>query len=299
MGDRHIGILGATSFVGECLLPLLIKQDVDIIAFSRKGKAQNINYGTTSGITWNKLDLVKDINQPGTEINNSIIEWISLAPIMVLPEYLPMMINRGARRVVALSSTSRFTKKNSSDKLERSLATKFVNAEENFIKLAEQNDIKWTILRPTLIYGFAKDKNISEIIRFIQRFGIFPVFGSAQGKRQPIYIEDVANACYMTLDSVKANNQSYNISGGEILSYREMVERLFYYTGRRPRFLQLPISVFLFGIKLLGFLPKFKNIGISMIERMNQDMVFDNKKAIQDFGFSPQLFELNKHDIPK
>jgi hypothetical protein len=35
-----------------------------------------------------------------------------------------------------------------------------------------------------------------------------------------------------------------------------------------------------------------------MVERMNQDMVFDHTEATKDFGFEPRGFQLEKVDIP-
>lgn len=85
----------------------------------------------------------------------------------------------------------------------------------------------WVILRPTLIYGRGRDRNITVIARFIRRFGFFPVLGRATGLRQPVHAEDVALACHRALEAPAATNRAYNISGGETVTYREMVRRVF------------------------------------------------------------------------
>src|SRR5262249_24620241 len=133
---------------------------------------------------------------PGTDIGASNIPfWICLAPIWILPDYFDWMIRHGTRHVVALSSTSRFTKVESSDPSERALAQRFADSEARLISWAMEHQVAWTIFRPTLIYGLGLDKNISQIARLIQRFGFFPLLGEAKGLRQPIHLEDLATTC--------------------------------------------------------------------------------------------------------
>ncbi|MFM8898671.1 MAG: NAD-dependent epimerase/dehydratase family protein [Burkholderiales bacterium] len=153
----------------------------------------------------------------------------------MLPDYFPLIEASGARRVVALSSTSRFTKVGSGDTAENAIAAKLIDAEARVQAWAKRRGIEWVVLRPTLIYGQGRDKNISEMARFIRRFGFFPLLGSAQGLRQPIHAEDVAAACVAALQAPGAANRAYNLSGGESLAYREMVARVFAALGRSAR----------------------------------------------------------------
>jgi len=59
----------------------------------------------------------------------SISFWICVAPIWVLPDYFALLDAQGARRVVVVSSTSRFTKDDSSDPEEQAIALRLADAE--------------------------------------------------------------------------------------------------------------------------------------------------------------------------
>ncbi len=72
---------------------------------------------------------------------------------------------------------------------------------------AASHGVEWIILRPTLIYGLGRDKNIAEIARFVRRFGFSPLFGKAKGLRQPLHAQDVAGACIAALDAPDAANR--------------------------------------------------------------------------------------------
>jgi nucleoside-diphosphate-sugar epimerase len=164
---------------------------------------------------------------------------------------------------------------------------------------AKENSVTWTILRPTLIYGLGLDKNVGVIARFIRRFHFFPILGNASGMRQPIHARDVAAACKAALESNKAVNHAYNISGAEKLSYRAMVKRIFEALSIRPRFLSIPLWMFSAGVAAVRILPPYRTWSAAMAERMNQDMVFDYEDAARDLNFSPQAFQLDVSDLPK
>ena len=223
--------------------------------------------------------------------------WVCVAPIWVLPEYFTFLEKYGVRRIVALSSTSRFTKDESPDLEEQNLARRLAEAEACVVSWAEKRGIEWVILRPTLIYGLGRDKNISEIARFVRRFGFFPLFGKAMGLRQPIHVQDVANACFEALQASASTNRFYNISGGETLTYRDMVIRVFAVMGRSPRLLPVPLSVFRVAVAFLRHLPRYRLWSAAMAERMNVDMVFDSSEAEQDLAFAPRKFVLSREDF--
>ena len=294
MPEHYIGVLGGTSLVGYALLPLLGKMDVEVAALSRQSQQNDTQTGLDSNVRWYQLgSSLQELS-----FQQEIKDWICLTPIWVLPQYFDWLESLGAKRIVALSSTSRFTKTNSEDPGDIAIVKKLVDAEEKLIQWANEHDVDWVILRPTMIYGETKDKNITEIARFIQRFGFFPMFGKGQGYRQPIHVEDVARACYQVLNQRTVLNQAYNISGRERLTYRDMVNRVFTMLGKKPRVVTLPLAVLKFGLAVMKLIPRYRGLTLGMITRMNQDMVFAHDAATRDFGFSPRPFVLKSNDLP-
>ena len=227
----------------------------------------------------------------------SIPNWICVAPIWTLPEHFQMLESYGAGKIVALSSTSRFTKFQSTDREEQEIAKRLSDAEAQVQCWAEARGIEWVILRPTLIYGLGSDKNVTEIARLISRLGFLPLFGKAQGLRQPIHADDVAAACISALQVFKTANRAYNISGGETLTYRDMVTRIFLALDKPPRLLTVPLWMFRLAVTALRCIRRYRHWSIAMAERMNSDLVFDHSEAAHDFGFTPRGFVLTKKDL--
>jgi len=301
VNSQVTGVLGATGLIGRCYLRNVSGGDNNrIVAFTRQEKYARGKSNSDCAVSWRMLDESGSCQEQALLENNvqSIEYWVCLTPIWVLPDYFSMLVRYGARRVIAISSTSRLTKVSSSDMSERLLAERLNEAETRLIEWAEKCNIEWIILRPTLIYGCGADKNISEISRLIDRFGMLPVFGKAQGLRQPVHASDVAEACRLVLSASAIRNRFYNISGAEILPYREMLSRVFVVMGRQPKFVQLPRAGFRFVVFFLRIFPRFRGVTVAIAERMNRDMIFAHEDATHDFGYSPRVFMLDPEDLP-
>ncbi len=280
MIEKRVGVIGAASFVGERLLPLLKQDGYQITAFSRRG-----GNGTVS------------LCQAAAEPVGTIENWVCLAPIWTVPEHFQLFAEHGVKRLVALSSTSRFSKISSRSGADRELAARLIRGEEQVLEWAATRDCTVVILQPTLIYGLGKDKNVTEIARVIQRFGFFPLFGPGEGLRQPVHVDDVAAACLAALRVPAGKKQAYILSGQEALTYRAMVERIFAALGRRPRFVRCPLLVFALAVRLANLLPRFKGLTTEMAVRMNNNQNFEHPEAEADLGFSPRPFHPQSADL--
>ncbi|WP_430231811.1 NAD-dependent epimerase/dehydratase family protein [Nitrosomonas communis] len=299
MADQYMGVFGATSSVGQCVLSLLKQYGWRTAAFSRhQVEAEIMQQNPT--VTWCQLNhesIIKKMGQSGSK-GKKITSWLYLAPIWTLPTYFDFLIAYGVRRIVVLSSTSLFTKDDSSDKREKEIAQHLAEGETNLRAWAEKYGIEWIILRPTLIYGQGRDKNVSEIARFIRRFKFFPLLGDAYGLRQPVHVEDVAAACLAAFLASKVVNRAYNISGGEKLTYREMIKRVFAALDQPPYLLTIPHWIYRVAVSILQKLPRYRHWTVAMAERMNRDLVFECVEAARDFGYTPRPFMLAKEDLP-
>jgi nucleoside-diphosphate-sugar epimerase len=278
--EKRVGVIGAASFVGERLLPLLKQNGYQITAFSRRGGS-----GTVS------------LHQAAAEPVGIIEDWVCLAPIWTVPEHLQLFAEHGVKRLVVLSSTSRFSKRTSRSCEDRELAARLMRGEEQVLEWAATRDCTVVILQPTLIYGLGKDKNVTEIARFIKRFGFFPLFGQGAGLRQPVHVDDVAAACLAGLMVSAGKKQAYILSGQEVLTYRAMVERIFAALGRQPRFVRCPHLIFALAVRLANLLPRFKGLTTEMAVRMNNNQNFDHLEAKVDLGFNPRSFHPRLSDV--
>jgi len=282
--EDKVGLLGATSLVGEFIRATLVGERRQVMAFSRRE-----HIGDELGVEWRLL---------GHSTSTGPIEdWICASPIWVLPQYLDMLEKAGARRVVAISSSSVLSKQDSSETSEQALVQALQEGESRLREWAVQHGVTCTIFRPTLIYGRGRDRNVSDIARFIKRFRFFPLLGAATGRRQPVHAADIAWASVQAL-AVQHPGGTYALSGGETLRYRDMVERIYRAMGLRPRMLQIPLPLFRLAVATLRCLPRYRGLNVEMAERMNRDLVYEHEDATRDLGYTPRPFTITLQDLP-
>ncbi len=271
-------VAGATNQIGHFLLPRL--QDHKVIAISRQPRPN------TDKISWLQTDLASEV----LPIKVSSQLFYS-APLPLLPSLLARLPKTTLlTRVIAFSSTSRFTKKNSTNPKEQIIANQLIQAETALIKECQQRNITWTILRPTLVYGCGLDKNITFIANFIKRFGFFPVIGQGTGLRQPVHADDLAQACIKIALSSNTINKTYNLTGGQTLSYHAMITAIFKSLGKEPRIISIPPLLFTTMIRCITWLPKYSHLSTTMVTRINQDLCFDCTPAQHDFNYQSRKF---------
>ena len=278
-------VTGATGLVGHYLLPRLREAGFEVHALTRRRPAPR----APAGVVWHSLDIAQGLGEWDLVGATHVIH---LAPLKLLPALLPELAERGAQRLIAFGSTSRFTKLDSKSRRERDLASRLASAEEALATACAISRIAWTLFRPTLIYGGGRDRNISAIARFIHRFGFFPMVGHGQGNRQPVHADDLAAACLLALQAGCTHGRAYNLSGGSTLSYTDMVKAIFRGLDRRERILHVPLPLLRVFLRCLAVLPGFSYLTPDMADRMNRDLCFDAGEASRDFGYSPRPFAM-------
>lgn len=280
----NILITGASSQIGRFMLPLLVRQGHSCLCVSRSEHADS------KGVHWIRADLHHDMTETGQLEHVDV--WIHLAILPLAIAHMELAASIGVYRFIAFSSTSIYTKQTSDNSEEKRTIEELTEAASSIQSLCQQYEIAWTLFRPTMIYGSGMDQNITFIQQVIQRFGFFPVAGVAKGLRQPVHAGDLASACVAVIDQEQSMNKAYNLSGGEILSYQDVVKRIFHTLDCPCRIIHLPSPIFKSVISVLKcFSSRYAFIQTSMVDRMNMDMVFDHMDATHDFGYDPRPFQ--------
>lgn len=282
--DGEIWVFGATSAIGHCLLPRLLAEGYQVRAFSRDPSAHLAYHGHR--LTWESADISVGMLPTLSGYPRVVVH---LAPLDLLPPQLDYLINAGMQRLISFGSTSIFTKQNGTAS-ERQLMERLCKAEHDIESLCSLHKVRWSILRPTIIYCPGLDRSISLLVRFIRHMRFFPIVGNAAGLRQPVHADDLAKACLSLLSSDRGWNQSYNLSGAETLSYRSMLTRIFLRHGQHPRIIKVPEWIFCTALVLARVLPAYRHLTIEMTRRTDINMVFDHSSAREAFGYDPRPF---------
>jgi nucleoside-diphosphate-sugar epimerase len=226
-----------------------------------------------------------DLSLPPDELPRVVF---SAGPIWLLPAALPVLHRAGIVRLVAFSSTSRYTKEMSPISAEREVVRLLIGGETATRDYCDNHAIAWTILRPTVIYSEGQDHSITRLANLIRRFRLLPLAGDGLGKRQPVHADDLAAGAIAAALSAATENRSYDVPGGETLSYRAMCERIFEAMDYQPRIVSVPPRVWRMGLSAAALV--MPGITTAMGSRMAEDLTFDATEAQRDFGWRPRGF---------
>jgi uncharacterized protein YbjT (DUF2867 family) len=189
-----------------------------------------------------------------------------------IPSVVRQLESAGVHRAVFVSTTAIFTSLPSASRRLR------LDAEAAVANSA----LEWTILRPTMIYGTSRDRNISRLLHFLRRWPVFPLCGNALW--QPIYVADLADAVVAALDSSLAMGRSYNLAGACPLRFADLVRSAAASLSRRVLLVPVPVSAAVLAARLT------RVVTPEQIRRLAEDKAFDYSAATRDFGFRPRSF---------
>lgn len=115
-----------------------------------------------------------------------------------------------------------------------------------------------TIVRPSLVFG-PEDQFFNRFAALATISPVLPLFGDTPAtagttRFQPVFVGDVAAALVACLDD-KAASQTYELGGPKVYTYRQIMEMVMAYTGRRRILLPVPYGIAGIGAGLLQLLP--------------------------------------------
>lgn len=285
-------VIGASSQVGWFLVPRLVAVGAQVLALSRSGQPDG--FPDFKGVQWIGPEQAH-------QRQDSISHLVSAGPLPLALEYARKLT--ALRGLCATSSSSVLTKSASPNAAERSVITAISRAEQELQQLALQRELPLLILRPTLLYGAGMDRNISVLAALIRRFGILPIASRAGGMRQPLHVDDLAEALLRGLLEMpgKLANQSLTgvLGGGETLDYRAMVRRVFQALDRPPRFLSINPKLLATALDVAARLGLARGANGEMVRRQSINLVFDDREVRNALDLSPRRFSPRAEDFMK
>ncbi len=281
--EQWLVVTGATSQVGDYLVPAASGR-FRVMAVTRGARAGSID----DGVWWVGPGFPARVAGAGVR---GIGGWLHAAPIWVIAQFDGAIEALRPARLVAIGSSSIETKRDSASRSERETVARLERGERVVLQLGERSGAAVTLFRPSMIYGNANNENIAFIGRWLRRLRMFPLVGAGSGRRQPVHAEDVAKSCLAVLDNPRTFGRLYYLAGSEVVEFKEMIERIFASASIRPTFVTVPAGALRVLIAVAGKVPGLGFLTPAMVDRVNQDLVFDISPARNDFGYAPRRFD--------
>jgi uncharacterized protein YbjT (DUF2867 family) len=277
---KRILVLGATGFVGERVCRRLRRAGVEVVVLTRTPHSPVAEALRLEGCEIAEGDCTR--RWTVWQAMEGCVAVVSCAHIRFADVVLQACNRTGIHRLVCMSSTRRFSKVRDQS-VEQCIRGEF---------LLSQSELEYTVLRPTMIYGSTRDRNIYPIMQWMRRRPWIPVFGPGLASVQPVFVEDVVTALMDVLRRPDTIGKSYTVAGGDPMTWNEMMGEVAAALDREVRILHFPVLAGLAGARLGGRLAARKGLTRETVLRMQEPKDFDIEEAQETLGFAPRPFRL-------
>ena len=151
--------------------------------------------------------------------------------------------------------------------------------------------LRWTVVRPSMIYGSELDHNMHKLLRFLDRSPVFPLFGSGENLWQPVYYEDLARGLYAALTRPGTEGETYDLPGKRSLRYVDLVRTAAGALGKKVRIIRVPAEPVRRGLLVSEKLKVPLPIKSEQVLRLREDKAYPYEKAREELGYHPRSFE--------
>ena len=244
-------ITGAAGFVGQNVTQEL-KKHYKIIAIDKHKE---------------NLELLQTLNPEIKTINTDLSKkgsWekefekadyvLQLHAQIASQEKKPFVNNnvKATKNVIEASKKIKYTIHFSSAAVVSIRKDDYAETKEKGEELIKNSKLKYSAIRPSMMYGCFDNKNVGWLLNFLKKTPIFPIVGTGKYPRQPVYIKDITNIILKLLEK-QPKNKIYSINGDPI-DFIDMVKEMMKASKRKRILIKLPIGLFIFLMKTYNFI---------------------------------------------
>ncbi len=206
--------------------------------------------------------------------------FVHIAGIEYTPQVLEAMRRARVERLVVVSSTSAHSR------FEFRSAPRLVNE-----ALLVGSGLRWTVVRPSMIYGSELDHNVHKLLRFLDRSPVFPLFGSGENLWQPVYYEDLTRGLYAALTKQGTDGQIYDLPGPRPLAYLELVRTAADALGKSTRIVRIPAEPVRRALVVAESMGLALPVSSEQVLRLREDKAYPYEKAREELDYAPRAFK--------
>jgi UDP-glucose 4-epimerase len=281
-------VTGATGFVGSTLVEYLAKKvDISVVAMVRSHqdipKKTNIEYrlaeigpsgeiniflddidvvihaaGRAHIMNEKSSDPLKEFRRVNTKGTISLAHSCAHSGVKQLIFLSTVKVNGDANNNAESFSASDTPNPNDPYSLSK------YEAELGIKKIASKSQLRYTIIRPTIIYGPGVKGNLSSLVKLIKLKVPIPFKGFNENKRSMVGLDNLVDLIYVCTKHPNALNRIFLVSDNDDVSTARLVKLLGNAVGCSPTLFYFPEKVFAFMAKVLGFTDSYKRIAGSL-----------------------------------
>jgi len=220
----RVAVLGATGFVGRALVPAL-EELGEVVAVSRGGPVE-------ADVT-NDADVRRVLD--GVDVVYYLVHSLGAGDFTSLDRQAAEAVSRqaaraGVQQIVFLGGLG-----DDAAELSPHLRSRAETA-----RVLAAGDVPLTSLRAAVVVGRGS-AGFETIVALVDRLPVMVAPKWVSTATQPIALPDVVGYLVGVARHGAARGETFDVGGPEILTYRDMIERVARLRGRRPRIVEVPV----------------------------------------------------------
>lgn len=146
------------------------------------------------------------------------------------------------------------------------------------------------IVRPSVVFG-PEDDFFNRFAALARLSPALPLIGGGRTKFQPVFVGDVAQAIVAALEGRASSKAPYELGGPEILTMRQVMERVLAYAMRSRPLVPLPFGLAKLQAAFLQWLPN-PPLTVDQVRLLESDNVVSDaaikaKRTLEGLGIEP------------
>ena len=154
-------------------------------------------------------------------------------------------------------------------------------AEQAIQQICAQSDMKFTIVRPPLVYGPGVKANFQRLMRAVQGGAPLPLGGITRNRRSLVAVSNLNSLIIACLLNPAASGEVFLVSDGEDMSTAGLVRAIAQAIQKKPVLLPVPVSLLRLAGRLAG--------KAAAVERLCGSLAVDISKNRDVLGWVPAI----------
>lgn len=152
-------------------------------------------------------------------------------------------------------------------------------------KTVVDSGLPYTILRPTLMFGWFDPKHFGWLSRFMAKVPVFPIPGDGKYIRQPLYNRDFCRVIQYCIEHQPVG-KSYDIVGAEDITYIDIIRKIKSIKRLKTRIVSIPYKLFDILLKIYALADKHPPFTSSQLHALTIGDYFQGADTQKEFGIT-------------
>ncbi len=301
MKHKEILLFGATGQIGRNLIRKLSQNNYKITAVTRNIHTAGYVLKTQANPGYLELVELKNFNIDRVEslIKNASI-CINLTGILyekrkdefqILHSDFPSLLSKKANqfqieKFIHISALG----------IEKATDSKYALSKLEGERKVKENFKKSIIIKPSIVYS-VDDKFTTRFMSLLSMLPIMPLYYNGKTKFTPIHVTDLVEIIFNLIES-KEDNLVLECIGPEVITFKEIIQKLLISIEKKRVLLPLPLPIAKFTAKFLQLLPNPLLTEDQLVMLKYDNCKTKNYKNNFDLGYIPKRIfenEINKY----